>query len=103
MTDDLRKYAKIINEAYGDDEGPGYENQAAINELYRDLEELSYSIEEVISSAKKLARVANAAGAPRVFAGQIEAYMIPWMQAFIDSTHQPGSVASLERILNNGG
>ena len=59
--------------------------------ITNELEEIEELMQEAIDKAKKLAR--NTQG---TFRGQLEAYFIATMKAFIENENQPGSIASLK-------
>jgi len=63
-------------------------------ELTDQLDELEESLREVIDKAFNLAK--NTQG---IFSGQIRQYFCPTLNSFILSDHQPGSIASLRRLV----
>ena len=75
-----------------------FEGRYEQNEIADQLSELENSLSEVIEQCKMLANSAkgNVSG---TFTGQIDSYLIPWLTAFVIDRNQPGSIASLRRIL----
>jgi hypothetical protein len=58
------------------------------------IEELESQLGAIIGDARTLARSSEG-----ICRGQIEAYFIPWMEHFKEDVTQPGSLASIRRIL----
>ena len=92
---------KKTNEAFGEEDwgdGPGMLDQPENNEIEMQLQELEEAMYAVIEIAQSLRRSGRTVSGP--FAGQINSYFIPWMKSFMDDTSQPGSIASLRRMLS---
>lgn len=92
--DDIRKYHKLLSEGLVPvDETPKHRVMpgADADSLLQDLED---HLSEAISVAEDLART------DRSLAGQLQGYTIGWLRNFIEDRGQPGSVASLRRILD---
>lgn len=68
-----------------------YELQEGLNELHEKLEEVIDVAEELNNISKEF----------RCFGGQLDQYFIGWMKTFLRDAHQPGSIASLQRMLND--
>ncbi len=63
------------------------------------LNEIEEHIQSAIDAARRLSRSnRNSRGGTGV--GQIDSYLIPWLSRFIDDDQQPGSIASLRRLLS---
>ena len=75
-----------------------------VAEIEEGLEELSDMLEEASSKAREIERIARKAGGEisRVVGGQLDLYLRPTLNRFVDDEGQPGSVASLHRFLEGG-
>jgi hypothetical protein len=61
------------------------------------IEEIESDFDEIIRIARRLSRLTS----NRICSGQIESYLIPWMKAFKEDNNQPGSLASIRRMLDS--
>lgn len=61
------------------------------------LDELEEHLNQAVGIATNLARFGR--DLPGPFTGQIRSYLAPHLESFIDDRRQPGSIASLRRIL----
>lgn len=82
-------------------------NEAPIDNERRELDYLLDELSEALDNAIHLARQLAKKGRGEVvnhgpFAGQLQSYMIPHLEAWIHDEYQPGSIASLRRILESG-
>lgn len=86
----MKKYADIVSKQY-------------LNEDVETAEEMLSELEEVLNQAvdicNMLERVGSDISGP--FSGQIRAYIRPHLQAWIEDSNQPGSIASLRRIIED--
>jgi Flp pilus assembly protein TadB len=65
------------------------------------LDELEEHLNQAAGIATDLARYGR--DLPGPFAGQIRSYLAPHLENFIDDRRQPGSIASLRRMLIDSG
>ena len=66
--------------------------------LEEKLEQLGSLLRDAVDVAEELAREGEG-----IFSGQLEVYTIPWLKTWAEDEHQPGSVATLYRILQQDG
>jgi hypothetical protein len=65
------------------------------------LDEARIHLEDAVDVLRQVASISRDHDGPYWLHGQLEAYTIPWLQTFggYGERHQPGSLASLERGL----
>jgi hypothetical protein len=68
------------------------------NELQECLDELKEALETAVDKAEELYSISKDY---RCFGGQLDAYLIGHLRSFIENKHQPGSIASLQEMLND--
>lgn len=76
-----------------------------MDELRGALEDLADKLQDAIRAAKYARKLANEQGGEiqRVVAGQLDAYLIGTLKAFVEDEHQCGSIASLNNFLDEKG
>lgn len=70
-------------------------------EMTASLEDLGEMIRECVDFARQLAQNSRDDGGPYWLHGQLESYLIPHLEAWIESEHQAGSIRSLVDSLYN--
>ncbi len=68
-----------------------------IQELQEGLDELKEALETTIEKAEELYSISKDY---RCFGGQLDAYFIGNLKAFLNNEYQLGSIASLQEMLN---
>ena len=75
---------------------------SSINQVTSMIDDLEAGLSDVIYTAKSLERLAKQH--PDLFdgpfAGQLRAYLIPHLEAWIQDENQPGSLATLKNMIN---
>jgi hypothetical protein len=69
-----------------------------IDELQEGLDELKDAMEQTIEKAQELYSISSEF---RCFGGQLDAYLIGHLKSFLNNSHQPGSIASLQEMLDD--
>ena len=102
-----RKQANETTEKMTSEAGIGGRHRPGLRRLRRkdEIENLLNEAEQHMQSAidvlSKLERLGTIVPGP--FSGQIRVYTKPWLQRFIDDGGQPGSLVTLQRILDDAG
>ena len=108
----MADYEKIVNGMHNVDSTPQPEMKEAVEfdndedtngdtrELEDCLDQVDNSLQEAIAHAEDVAHLAR--NEHSQVSGQIRSYLIPWLEKFISDTNQPGSLASLRRMLERG-
>lgn len=65
------------------------------------LDEVRIHLEDAIHAAQQAAWASRSGNGPHWLHGQLEAYLIPHLDTWLDSERQPGSVAGLQRGLED--
>lgn len=65
------------------------------------LDEIEQDLDSTIQKCMMLVRYLQQTGVGGVAAGQMKAYTIGTLRSFIDNDNQPGSVASIRRIVGD--
>lgn len=99
MDKDLKKFQKIFENSLSKVNEFGEDHEDEINNLEQGLTMLDDQMRSALHTAQDLSRFARKNGAPSVFAGQLDSYLIGHLRAFIQDTNQPGSIASLLRMI----
>lgn len=86
-----------------DDEEIEEATSSEMHLVHEYLDDAENHLGEAITTLKKLARLARRSKLSRPFEGQLESYIIPHLQAWIDDQNQPGSIAALKRIIDEEG
>ena len=81
-------------------------NESRLNEVTAPSDEIENMLDEAaehIQAAIDILSQAARAGrrAPHPFSGQLTSYIIPHLESWIEDENQPGSIATLKRILYN--
>lgn len=97
---DIKELIKLLEGI----EASGNDKLNEVSEGYYDgireqLQELREAIGAAIDIASNLSRQASEVPGP--FSGQINSYLIGHLESFMDDPRQPGSVASLEEMLDD--
>lgn len=74
---------------------------ADIHMVYELLDDVEEYLDRSVRALTKLAREARRARVPHPFDAQIESYILPHLKSWISDQNQPGSLATLRRILSN--
>lgn len=69
-----------------------------VEQLQYGLDKLEDSLNEVIEAAEELYDVSKEF---RCFGGQLKSYLIETLKGFVENENQPGSIATLQNMLNN--
>ena len=69
-----------------------------IQELQSGLDELKELLEQTIEKAEELHSISTEY---RCFGGQLDGYFIGNLKAFLNNEYQPGSIASLQGMLDD--
>jgi len=97
--DQLSAPPEEINIDEAEFDGPGMLDQPDLSEIHEYLEALESHLWEAIDKARYLARLGRNVSGP--FSGQLKSYLMPHLEAWIEDTNQPGSLASLRRMLED--
>ena len=78
----------------------------SINEAEVDTEQLNAMLDELDETLRRAVGLANdlaryGRDVPGPFAGQIRSYLEPHLESWLSDSHQPGSIPSLRRMLDN--
>lgn len=92
----LKEYIERLEEIEADEAPVLSENTREVAETLREVE---MHIAQAVEAAEYLAKIARGT-VEGPFTGQLQSYLIPHLNSWINDEQQPGSIPSLRRMLD---